>query len=591
MTHWKVEVPDMGDVEDVEVVEILVRPGEIVKRDQSLIVLESDKASVEIPAPDEGLVGIIHVKVGDRVTAGTLMLELGAQDQHDQKPSDADSPPQQIEKTPSEAEASGELSVSRLAETASERPASIPTDSAAIEPVTTPQVSIDSSGKAASTFLLRVPDLGEIEKAEVTDLLCQVGDAVIKDQVVIVLESEKASLEVTAEVSGEIKTILVAIGEEVRSADALLALEVVPSGARGDGSPLAEEGDNPSRNRGNEIEAGSLTSAPERVPLESAAPKRKETGPAARPSPTVQTNAPKAHAGPAVRKLAREFGVDLALVQGSGPHGRVLKEDLQSYVRGRLSEPASGSAGDSALLMSQPLPDFSRYGETSIELLSKIRKVSAKNLHQSWVTIPHVTHFDEADITEMERFRGELNHRGEGTTKITPLAFFVKAVTLTLKIYPRFNASIDPNLEHWVLKEFFNIGIAVETDAGLVVPNVKGADALGIIQLAEAASSLAEKARTKKLAPQDLQGATFTISSLGGIGGTGFTPIINPPEVAILGVAKAQWLPRYIGDALERRLIVPLSLSYDHRAIDGAEAARFLATVAKHLSDLRYLSL
>jgi pyruvate dehydrogenase E2 component (dihydrolipoamide acetyltransferase) len=408
---------------------------------------------------------------------------------------------------------------------------------------------------------------------------------------VIVLESEKASLEVTAEVSGEIKTILVAIGEEVRSADALLALDVVPSGARGDGSPLAKEGDNPSRNRGNEIEAGSLTSAPERVPLEPEAPKRKETGIAARPSPTAQTNAPKAHAGPAVRKLAREFGVDLALVQGSGPHGRVLKEDLQSYVRGRLSEPASGSAGDSAFLISQPLPDFSRYGETSIELLSKIRKVSAKNLHQSWVTIPHVTHFDEADITEMERFRGELNHRGEGATKITPLAFFVKAVTLTLKIYPRFNASIDPNFEHWVLKEFFNIGIAVETDAGLVVPNVKGADALGIIQLAEAASSLAEKARTKKLAPQDLQGATFTISSLGGIGGTGFTPIINPPEVAILGVAKAQWLPRYIGDALERRLIVPLSLSYDHRAIDGAEAARFLATVAKHLSDLRYLSL
>ncbi|MEK9819115.1 MAG: biotin/lipoyl-containing protein, partial [Pseudomonadales bacterium] len=226
MTHWKVEVPDMGDVEDVEVVEILVAPGEIVKRDQSLIVLESDKASVEIPAPDEGLVGIIHVKVGDRVSAGTLMLELNAQDQHDQKPSDADSPPQQIEKTPSEAEASGELSVSRLAETASERLASVPTDSAAIEPLTTPQVSIDSSGKAASTFLLRVPDLGEIEKAEVTDLLCQVGDAVTKDQVVIVLESEKASLEVTAEVSGEIKTILVAIGEEVRSADALLALDV-----------------------------------------------------------------------------------------------------------------------------------------------------------------------------------------------------------------------------------------------------------------------------------------------------------------------------------------------------------------------------
>jgi len=591
MAHWKVEVPDMGDVEDVEVVEILVTQGEAVTRDQSLIVLESDKASVEIPAPDAGVVGQIHVSVGDRVGAGILMLELSAQDRPDQESSDLDGSTQQIKNRSSEAESSSEPNASGLDETGSESLASIPSDSSASESLTTPQVSNDSSGEGGSTFLLRVPDLGEIEKAEVTDLICQVGDAVIKDQVLIVLESEKASLEITAEVSGEIKTILVTVGAEVRSADALLVLDIVQSGAEGDGSSSAEGEKSPSRNRADKIEVSSSTSASEHMPLEPASPKGKEAGIVTRPSPAARTNAPKAHAGPAVRKLARELGVDLSLVLGSGPHGRVLKEDLQSYVRVRLSEPASGSAVDSSLLMSQPLPDFSRYGETSIEPLSKIRKVSARNLHQSWVTIPHVTHFDEADITEMERFRGELNHRGEGATKITPLAFFVKAVTLTLKIYPRFNASIDPGLEHWVLKEFFNIGIAVETDSGLVVPNVKGADALGIIQLAEAASSLAEKARTKKLSPQDLQGATFTISSLGGIGGTGFTPIINPPEVAILGVAKAQWLPRYVGDALERRLIVPLSLSYDHRAIDGAEAARFLATVAKHLSDLRYLSL
>lgn len=585
MATWNVEVPDMGDVEDVEVVEVLVRPGEAVKRDQSLIVLESDKASVEIPAPEESIVHLIHVKVGDRVTAGTLMLELVAHASEGDDASVSVESAQPIETATAEPETPLVSAKADSDESDAVSLSEFAVDSGADDLAAASLGVTDSISEERVTFVLRVPDLGDIEKAEVTDMLCQVGDVVAKDQVVLVLESEKASLEVTAEVEGEISAVLVRVGAAVVSQDALLELSVVQenSGNRSHGVDSARPA--------NILDQASGTDRANVNQVSEQAPIADLKGPVTERLTTALGGGGRVHAGPAVRKLAREFGIELSQVQGSGPHGRVLKDDLQHFVRMRLSEGTPNPSGDQRWPIAQPLPDFSRFGATSIEPLTKIRKVSAKNLHQSWVTIPHVTHFDEADITEMERFRQELNQRGEGAPKITPLAFFIKAVTLTLKLYPRFNASIDPELEHWILKDFFNIGIAVETESGLVVPNVKGADSLGIIQLAQVASGLAEKARTKKLLPQDLQGATFTISSLGGIGGTGFTPIINSPEVAILGVARAEWLPRYIGADLERRLIVPLSLSYDHRAIDGAEAARFLATVAKHLSDLRYLSL
>ena len=297
------------------------------------------------------------------------------------------------------------------------------------------------------------------------------------------------------------------------------------------------------------------------------------------------------HAGPAVRKLAREFGIQIHEVEGSGPHNRILKEDLQRHVRARLKEPSNQENAGPSFLLARPLPDFSRYGATTSVPMPKIRQLSARNLHESWVTIPHVTHFDEADITDLEDFRKTLNQRRDHETKVTPLAFFVKAVTLSLKAFPQFNASLSPDFTEWIFKDFINIGIAVETEGGLVVPNIKSADQLGLTEIAKQAAELAEQARSKKLMPQSLQGATFTISSLGGIGGTGFTPIINPPEVAILGVARAKWQPRYVNDELKKRLIVPLALSYDHRAIDGAEAARFLAGLAEQLEDVRYLAL
>ena len=288
---------------------------------------------------------------------------------------------------------------------------------------------------------------------------------------------------------------------------------------------------------------------------------------------------------------SREFGIQLHEVEGSGPHNRILKEDLQRHVRARLKEPSNQENAGPNCLLARPLPDFSRYGATTSVPMPKIRQLSARNLHESWVTIPHVTHFDEADITDLEDFRKTLNQRRGHETKVTPLAFFVKAVTLSLKGFPQFNASLSPDFTEWIFKDFINIGIAVETEGGLVVPNIKSADQLGLTEIAKQAAELAEQARSKKLMPQSLQGATFTISSLGGIGGTGFTPIINPPEVAILGVARAKWQPRYVNDELKKRLIVPLALSYDHRAIDGAEAARFLAGLAEQLEDVRYLAL
>ena len=418
----------------------------------------------------------------------------------------------------------------------------------------------------------------------------------LADQAILVLESEKASLEITPEMDGEITAILVKVGAEVASDDALIELKTVVQ--RSASEPAVDR---------DSSEAPVLVEAEKTAPtIDDAEPGRTtksemesvstdgqgEQDPARRVSEPEQPNeALLVHAGPAVRKLAREFGIQLHEVEGSGPHNRILKEDLQRHVRARLKEPSNPESAGQSFPLARPLPDFSRYGATTSVPMSKIRQLSARNLHESWVTIPHVTHFDEADITDLEDFRKTLNQRRDHETKVTPLAFFVKAVTLSLKAFPQFNASLSPDFTEWVFKDFINIGIAVETEGGLVVPNIKNADQLGLTAIAKQAAELAEQARSKKLMPQSLQGATFTISSLGGIGGTGFTPIINPPEVAILGVARAKWQPRYVNDELKKRLIVPLALSYDHRAIDGAEAARFLAGLAEQLEDVRYLAL
>ncbi len=578
MSRVIIEVPDMGEVDDVEVVELLVAPGEHVDKDQSLLVLESDKASVEIPSTMAGVVHSVIVSMGDRVVTGAPLIE--------------------IETLEGEGVEQTELAVEEDVGLPDSAPAEEPGqyDATAADESSRKQSAADTESNQIDLVTVRVPDLGDIEGAEVTECLCAVGDQVLADQAILVLESEKASLEITPEMDGEITAILVKVGAEVASDDALIELKTVVQ--RSASEPVVDR---------DSSEAPVLVEAEKTAPtIDDAEPGRTtksemesvstdgqgEQDPARRVSEPEQPNeALLVHAGPAVRKLAREFGIQLHEVEGSGPHNRILKEDLQRHVRARLKEPSNPESAGQSFPLARPLPDFSRYGATTSVPMSKIRQLSARNLHESWVTIPHVTHFDEADITDLEDFRKTLNQRRDHETKVTPLAFFVKAVTLSLKAFPQFNASLSPDFTEWVFKDFINIGIAVETEGGLVVPNIKNADQLGLTAIAKQAAELAEQARSKKLMPQSLQGATFTISSLGGIGGTGFTPIINPPEVAILGVARAKWQPRYVNDELKKRLIVPLALSYDHRAIDGAEAARFLAGLAEQLEDVRYLAL
>jgi len=578
MSRVIIEVPDMGEVDDVEVVELLVAPGDHVDKDQSLLVLESDKASVEIPSTMAGVVHSVIVSMGDRVVTGAPLIE--------------------IETLEGEGVEQTELAVEEDAGLPDSAPAEEPGqyDATAADESSRKQSAAYTESNQIDLVTVRVPDLGDIEGAEVTECLCAVGDQVLADQAILVLESEKASLEITPEMDGEITAILVKVGAEVASDDALIELKTVVQ--RSASEPAVDR---------DSSEAPVLVEAEKTAPtIDDAEPGRTtksemesvstdgqgEQDPARRVSEPEQPNeALLVHAGPAVRKLAREFGIQLHEVEGSGPHNRILKEDLQRHVRARLKEPSNPESAGQSFPLARPLPDFSRYGATTSVPMSKIRQLSARNLHESWVTIPHVTHFDEADITDLEDFRKTLNQRRDHETKVTPLAFFVKAVTLSLKAFPQFNASLSPDFTEWVFKDFINIGIAVETEGGLVVPNIKNADQLGLTAIAKQAAELAEQARSKKLMPQSLQGATFTISSLGGIGGTGFTPIINPPEVAILGVARAKWQPRYVSDELKKRLIVPLALSYDHRAIDGAEAARFLAGLAEQLEDVRYLAL
>ena len=484
MSRVIIEVPDMGEVDDVEVVELLVAPGERVDKDQSLLVLESDKASVEIPSTMAGLVHSVIVSMGDRVVTGAPLIEIETLEGEG------------VDQTESTVEAGAGLPDSAPAE----KPGQY--DATAADESSRKQSAADTESSQTDVVIVRVPDLGDIEGAEVTECLCAVGDQVLADQAILVLESEKASLEITPEMDGEITAILVKVGAEVASGDALIELKTVVQ--RSASEPAADR---------DSSEAPVLVEAERTAPtIDDAEPGRitkseveslstggqGEQGPTRRVSePEQPSEALLVHAGPAVRKLAREFGIQLHEVEGSGPHNRILKEDLQRHVRARLKEPSNPESASQSFPLARPLPDFSRYGATTPVPMPKIRQLSARNLHESWVTIPHVTHFDEADITDLEDFRKTLNQRRDHETKVTPLAFFVKAVTLSLRAFPQFNASLSPDFTEWVFKDFINIGIAVETEGGLVVPNIKSADQLGLTAIARQAAKLAEQARSK----------------------------------------------------------------------------------------------
>lgn len=549
-------VPDVGEAEDVEVIEVLVSVGDSINADDSLVVLESDKASMEIPSPMAGVVKSIAVKEGDTVDEGSLILELDT------------AVSLEIEANDPEA---ASTSVLPAAKTTDQDVAPAKSEGTADKTIQE-NVEID----------IVVPDVGEADEVVLTEYLVAVGDQVNVDDSLVVLESDKASMEIPSPFAGTVAALRVEVGLQVQEGDVLLSLIAKPSSGA-TLAPLVSVDQAPSA-------AASLAKAAQ-APHETPSPAQSGQATSAGQA-SVQPSGKNVYAGPAVRKIARQFGVELGLVKGTGRKGRVLKEDVQAYVKKQLASPASSGASSGAGIPPIPSIDFSKFGETELRPMSRIKQATAKNLHRSWLNVPHVTQFDEADITELEIFRktqnAELVKSGQ---KLTPLAFMVAACVSALKQFPQFNASIEPDYKNLILKKYYNIGVAVETPDGLVVPVIKDADKKGIVELATETATLAQQARDKKLPIDSMQGATFTISSLGGIGGTQFTPIVNAPEVAILGVSKSKMTPVWNGDKFEPRMMLPLSLSYDHRAIDGAEAARFTDYLSAVLADLRRMLL
>ncbi|MAQ34614.1 MAG: dihydrolipoyllysine-residue acetyltransferase [Alcanivorax sp.] len=571
MSKETIRVPDVGSSDPVDVIEVSVKKGDSVEAEDTIVVLESDKASVEVPCPKAGTVLELLVKAGDRVKEGDPLLELDTEaGADDQASDDGDS--------------------DESASTDNEQEDSEPDDSGSDGKGSGERES-DGSGSGGSgparEQTVPAPDLGDIDEAEIIELSVSEGDTVEAEQTILVLESDKASLEIPSPAAGTVKKLLVKTGDKITSGTELMVLETAGGGEdeSGDDQPAEEtSGDSkPGDSKPGESEPGGSGPAREASSTQDSGgigehPAKSGAAAAGRPSRNV-------HAGPAVRKLARETGVDLGTVPPSGPKDRILKEDVHAHIKQRMEQPAAaGGAGAPDL----PEIDFSEFGPVERDELNKLRKVAARNLHRSWVTIPHVTQFDEADITELEAFRKSQNKALEKEgVKLTMLAFLVQACARALRQFPRVNSSLEPSGEALILKDYVHIGIAVDTPNGLVVPVLRDADKKGLSQIATEIGELAAKARDRKLSPADMKGATFSISSLGGIGGTAFTPIVNWPEVAILGVSRSDTKPVWDGTAFQPRLMLPLSFSYDHRVIDGADAARFTTYLSGLLGDMR----
>ncbi|MFO2463205.1 dihydrolipoyllysine-residue acetyltransferase [Pseudomonas sp. 15FMM2] len=544
-----IRVPDIGSGEG-EVIELFVKVGDKVEADQSILTLESDKASMEIPAPKAGVVKSLKVKLGDRLKEGDELLELEIEGAADAAPAPAAAAP-------------------AAAPATAEKPAAAAEAPAA--PATAPA--------AATVQDIHVPDIGSSGKAKIIELLVKVGDTVEADQSLITLESDKASMEIPSPAAGVVESIAVKLEDEVGTGDFILKLKVQGAAPAAAPAPAAA------------APAAKAEAAPAAAPAP-AAKAEAAPAPAAAPAPSGA----KVHAGPAVRQLAREFGVELNAVSASGPHGRVLKEDVQAYVKSMMQKakeaPAAGAATGGAGIPPIPVVDFSRFGETEEVPMTRLMQIGASSLHRSWLNIPHVTQFDQADITDLEAFRVAQKAVAEKAgVKLTVLPLLLKACAHLLKELPDFNSSLAPSGKAIIRKKYVHIGFAVDTPDGLLVPVIKNVDQKSLLQLAAEAAALAAKARDKKLTADDMQGACFTISSLGHIGGTGFTPIVNAPEVAILGVSKATIQPVWDGKAFQPKLMLPLSLSYDHRVINGAAAARFTQRLSSLLNDIRTILL
>ncbi|MCT9821799.1 dihydrolipoyllysine-residue acetyltransferase [Pseudomonas veronii] len=544
-----IRVPDIGSGEG-EVIELFVKVGDTVEADQSILTLESDKASMEIPAPKAGVVKSLKVKLGDRLKEGDELLEL------------------EIEGAAAAAPAPA----------AAAAPAPAPAE----KPAAAEAPAAPAAAPAAATIQdIHVPDIGSSGKAKIIELLVKVGDTVEADQSLITLESDKASMEIPSPAAGVVESIAVKLEDEVGTGDFILKLKV--QGAASAAAPA------PAAAPAAKAEAAPAAAAPAPAPAANA-----EAAPA--PAVAPARSGAKVHAGPAVRQLAREFGVELNAVTATGPHGRVLKEDVQVYVKSMMQKakeaPAAGNATGGAGIPPIPVVDFSRFGETEEVQMTRLMQIGASSLHRSWLNIPHVTQFDQADITDLEAFRVAQKAVAEKAgVKLTVLPLLLKACAHLLKELPDFNSSLAPSGKAIIRKKYVHIGFAVDTPDGLLVPVIKNVDQKSLLQLAAEAAALAAKARDKKLTADDMQGACFTISSLGHIGGTGFTPIVNAPEVAILGVSKATIQPVWDGKAFQPKLMLPLSLSYDHRVINGAAAARFTQRLSQLLNDIRTILL
>jgi pyruvate dehydrogenase E2 component (dihydrolipoamide acetyltransferase) len=583
MALIEVKVPDIGDFDEVSVIELLVKPGDTVKAEQSLVTVESDKASMEIPSSTAGVVKELKVKLGDKVKQGSLLVMLEGTTQSSPSGQAGSAPPQT-----SAGSAEG-------AKTVTSAPAAKAAPATAVAPA--------SAAAATGPVEVRVPDIGDFKDVAVIELLVKPGDTVKPEQSLITVESDKASMEIPSSAAGVVKELKVKIGDKVNIGDLVVVLEGTTQAARGSvpAEPFDKAQDRPAEapaqaaagvstaSTGSGQASSTRTEVPERTVPTAALPPHE---PAA-PTGTLP------HASPSVRKFARELGVPLEEVKGSGPKGRITQEDVQNFTRSVMKgeaqtkalaakAPAGGGAGLN--LLPWPKVDFARFGPVERKELSRIKKISGANLHRNWVMIPHVTNNDDADITELEAFRVATNKENEKSgVKVTMLAFVIKAVVSALQKFPEFNASLDG--DQLVYKQYFHIGFAADTPNGLVVPVLRDADKKGILQISQEMGDLAKKARDGKLAPADMTGGCFSISSLGGIGGTHFTPIINAPELAILGLSRSATKPVWDGKQFVPRLLLPLSLSYDHRVIDGASAARFNAYLGAVLADFRRILL
>ena len=566
MALIEVKVPDIGDFKDVAVIELLVAVGDTVAAEQSLVTVESDKASMEIPSSHAGVVKEIRVVIGDKINEGSLLVMM---------------------------EVAGEVAAAPVAAPAA-APAAAPVAAvAALAPA--PVAAPTAAGGLVDVL---VPDIGDFDEVAVIEVMVKPGDTIKVEQSLITVESDKASMEIPSSHAGVVKSVMVALGDKVKKGSLVVVIEAAGGAAASAvAAPTAAAASAPAPAAAVVVSTPASAAAPDRTTPTAALPPHEPTAP----------KGALPHASPSIRRLARDLGVPLAEVAGSGPKGRITQQDIEGFVKNVMAgavqttaqslasaakTPAAAAGGGGAFpgLLAWPKVDFAKFGPIERKDLSRIQKISGANLHRNWVVIPHVTNHDDADITDLEAFRVQLNKENEKSgVKVTMLAFMIKAAVAALKKFPQFNASLDG--EQLVLKSYFHIGFAADTPNGLVVPVVKDADKKGIYQISTEMGELAKKARDGKLGPADMSGGCFSISSLGGIGGRYFTPIINAPEVSIMGVCKSSIEPRWDGKQFAPRLILPLSLSWDHRVIDGAAAARFNVYFAGLLADFRRILL